>query len=857
MKKFLSLVLALVMTMSLVTISAGAKDFTDDASITYEEAVAVVSAAGIIDGYTDGSFRPTATLTRGAAAKIICNLILGTTTAGALVANDAPYKDVPVDHTFAGYIAYCANEGIISGYADGTFKPAAPLTGYAFLKMLLGALGYDAQTEGYVGTNWSIQVAKQALAIELEDGNDDFNGTQAVTREEAALYAFNTLKATMVEYTDKTEVTTGDTTVTITGRCYDVSNGAKKETIVDDNAMQFAEKYFDDLEMKEGKANGMGFPATQWDWDGEEIGTYGKKADEIYVLNKSNQSIYTVLVDSADFMELDEDDFASKVTATINGDEEYDEVAISDMTAKDLMAGDTIYVFEDDDNEFYKVCVVRMTAAEIDDVDDDLSSSEIRKGSTIGIDLKEVNNAIDVPSQTLYDSHKEGKYELKGFDADTYEEEAIIAIAYRAGTDGVLASYIPESVTGTVSAYKSGDKATITVDGTKYPVSGALAAVSNNWDYDFDDSDYTIYLDENGYVIWIDGKTEADLEDVYYVTYAAKDENKYGTATYYAQAIDLNDGSVTEFELTDDAIDAIEDEVGTLVDSKEVKLLASFDEDDGEYDIEWYYGDDDFEISIETMNIDLAKSDKNMKVDGKKVYFEDETIFVKVEDEAGKDIDVKTTTGSVSAKVNGATVIAIWSESDKTKTAAFVIIDSSAEIKNSQEADEVIYIKDNTETSNADGYEVTAYFMNGTGASETITYEAPKQATKGTFWTFSIDDDGIYDLDNDAVELKTEVKDGKYDDETGYAKNAVLTGLYKGALTATADGVVIDDVDLGENVIVLDHRNADTRSACYNKVVDSVGALETLMAKDGYNVTANLFLDDEEVVLVAIWSITE
>ena len=33
MKKFLSLVLALVMTMSLVTISAGAKDFTDDASV--------------------------------------------------------------------------------------------------------------------------------------------------------------------------------------------------------------------------------------------------------------------------------------------------------------------------------------------------------------------------------------------------------------------------------------------------------------------------------------------------------------------------------------------------------------------------------------------------------------------------------------------------------------------------------------------------------------------------------------------------------------------------------------------------------------------------------------------------------
>ena len=44
MKKFLSLVLALVMTMSLVTVSAGAKDFTDSTKISYAEAVDVLSA---------------------------------------------------------------------------------------------------------------------------------------------------------------------------------------------------------------------------------------------------------------------------------------------------------------------------------------------------------------------------------------------------------------------------------------------------------------------------------------------------------------------------------------------------------------------------------------------------------------------------------------------------------------------------------------------------------------------------------------------------------------------------------------------------------------------------------------------
>ena len=148
MKKFLSLVLALVMTMSLVTISAGAKDFTDADKVNYDEAIAVLSAVKVIDGYTDGSFKPQTPLNRGQAAKIICNLVLGPTTAAELSATVAPFSDVPANNIFAGYITYCANEGIICGYGDGTFRPTGSLTGYAFMKMLLGALGYDAEIEG-------------------------------------------------------------------------------------------------------------------------------------------------------------------------------------------------------------------------------------------------------------------------------------------------------------------------------------------------------------------------------------------------------------------------------------------------------------------------------------------------------------------------------------------------------------------------------------------------------------------------------------------------------------------------------------------------------------------------------------
>ena len=78
MKKFLALLLALVMTMSLVTVGASAKTaFTDDKDITEVEAVEVLSAMGIIDGYKDGSFKPQGALNRAAGAKVVAYLMLG------------------------------------------------------------------------------------------------------------------------------------------------------------------------------------------------------------------------------------------------------------------------------------------------------------------------------------------------------------------------------------------------------------------------------------------------------------------------------------------------------------------------------------------------------------------------------------------------------------------------------------------------------------------------------------------------------------------------------------------------------------------------------------------------------------
>ena len=288
MKKFLSLVLALVMTMSLVTISAGAKDFTDGEDVNYNEAIDVMSAVKVVEGYPDGSFQPAKTLTRAEAAKVICNMVLGPTTAAALSADAAPFKDVPADNWAAGYIAYCAQQGIINGYGNGVFGATDTLTGYQFMKMLLTALGYDAAVEGYTGANWSIAVAKRALSIGLDNGNDDFVGNKAVTREEACLYAFNTMKATMVEYKNSSTIVVGDITVQTNSTATDVENNAGvASTIKNDGKMQFAEKYFTKLKKNlNATTDDFGRPATVWTLKAEKIGTYTNTPAKTYAKDK-------------------------------------------------------------------------------------------------------------------------------------------------------------------------------------------------------------------------------------------------------------------------------------------------------------------------------------------------------------------------------------------------------------------------------------------------------------------------------------------------------------------------------------------------------------------------------------------
>ena len=297
MKKFLSLVLALIMTMSLVTISAGAteyRDLTDKDEIQYEEAVAVLNRIGVITGYEDGSFRPETELTRGAAAKIIVSLMIGPDAASALPNNASPYPDVPAGHTFAGVIGYCKTAGYISGYGDGTFKPANPLTGFAFAKMLLGAVGYKSNIEGFVDTGWTMNVARIGNVAGLFD-RLNFDGAKAVTRDEACQLALNTLKATMVDYGNANTVVSssgevltvqGSKAQYVTSNNRDINANINRRVINATNnemTLEFGEEHFKDLRLEHDRYDPAydvyGHPSNEWSYKKVTIGTFKLPAD--------------------------------------------------------------------------------------------------------------------------------------------------------------------------------------------------------------------------------------------------------------------------------------------------------------------------------------------------------------------------------------------------------------------------------------------------------------------------------------------------------------------------------------------------------------------------------------------------
>ena len=109
---------------------------------TFYGYVETAVAHGVVSGYSDGTFRPSAAITRAQLSKMI------TLAQGWPLLNPVQptFSDVPPAYWAYGYIETVHAQGVVSGYSDGTFHPAEVATRTQLAKMLSIAFQLSATT---------------------------------------------------------------------------------------------------------------------------------------------------------------------------------------------------------------------------------------------------------------------------------------------------------------------------------------------------------------------------------------------------------------------------------------------------------------------------------------------------------------------------------------------------------------------------------------------------------------------------------------------------------------------------------------------------------------------------------------
>ena len=489
MKKLLALVLALVMSMSLVTISNAA--FKDADKIDYKEAVDVMNAVGVFIGDEKGNFNAKENLTREQAAKIIAYLELGSKAADALVGG-ATFTDVASSRWPAGFVGYCAQAGVVAGY-DGKFDPAGQLTALQFGKMLLVELGYDAKAAGMVGADWAINTSKLMAKAKLMDKIDG-SVNQVLTREKAAQMTLNALKAPTVEYTTKgssiivngAEINLGASEPTYVTNTIAKQQTISKQTLTNNGGytIELGEKLYQELKLNR-TSDDFGRPANEWFYKAAKVGAYADKADLTYTAGVKAGTIYTDLG-------LGKKIDAENVALYVNGTPTTNTVNIAKGVSTKIGAvgnGVLTEVFYDDDNNTAIITQIITYYGEVQ--------------KTVKATATKDTYIVINPDGTKQPANFKANFETD----EKFEDDAVVYYTFSETAKEIKSVGLAEVVSGVVTEaqnkkIENEDSQNVTIDGTQYKA--GYAFVGEEVSSTMVKGEYDVYLDSYGYMIKIE-----------------------------------------------------------------------------------------------------------------------------------------------------------------------------------------------------------------------------------------------------------------------------------------------------------------------------------------------------------------
>ncbi len=161
-----------------------------------QEKPSTATITGYINGYPDGTFRPGKSMTRAEAASILAKLQrLPLTDSSKPAFSDA-------DGWYNAVINAVVKAGYMKGYPDGSFKPDKPITRAEFATMLSHFMSAKTASNPFTDTNgnWAKEAIDKAYAQGIIKGYEDntFRPAADVSRAEAVAMVnrtFNIKKA--------------------------------------------------------------------------------------------------------------------------------------------------------------------------------------------------------------------------------------------------------------------------------------------------------------------------------------------------------------------------------------------------------------------------------------------------------------------------------------------------------------------------------------------------------------------------------------------------------------------------------------------------------------------------------------
>ena len=382
-------------------------------------------------------------------------------------------------------------------------------------------------------------------------------------------------------------------------------------------------------------------------------------------------------------------------------------------------------------------------------------------------------------------------------------------------------------------------------------------------DLDFEE-DYTVYLisEADDIVIAVEGADTVDLSEVYYVAGVYGSESSYnkGNITYYAQAVSLADGTISNIKLDkDDAKNALKnyfDKAGTW---KEVQDFYTFDDDVATL----WRGGDDYQIYGIGGNATLTRKLTNELTmdatrfttdtgDIKTFYVDGSTQYLGVEKTAD-DIETVYAVGGVKADTKG-NVVVITNAEEHRDALYVVLVDASASIGSS----DILYVANNISEKVGKGEYVGDFWFMGDNSSDELTVD--DDVKKGFWKVDSIDEDGVYTL----VEYKKNATSVDEDTDDEFVMNLDLsatTQIYRDALSGTIDSVKFDDISIADATIIDARSASDRESSVYDREINSIARLEAALEAatkskgDDKTVTIDLYVKDGEITFICVQSV--